>query len=151
MNKDRVVIEEGGWRFVLSEESTLSCDTTCKAKEKCIEGTYLYATCMNEDFIIDHVCISATKIEPEPKMYFAWNREEARGLIGKTVEFHGGYSDDEWVPDRLDGVLDEGVPFALGNSKCAMIIRELQTIKLTRAELNEKYGVSENVVIVEGD
>lgn len=151
MNKDRVVIEEGGIEYVFEKQNT-----KCVMKSgggfcgTCHEMRPLTYQLCNELPSRWH-CVSATKIKPEPKMYFAWNREEARGLIGEMVECHAGDNSGYWGRDVLvNTIRDDGWPFELKNC-CARIIREIPTIKLTRAELNEKYGVPDNVVIVEGD
>lgn len=146
MNKDRVVIEEGGMRYVMEHNSSLGCNgcelkcTDSEICKMCVQGA-----------ITALKCISATKIEPEPKMYFAWNLEEARWLEDSFVEAHTGDAGGDWVCGKLIDFDEGGAAFQIEGFGWRRIIRETRIIKLTRAELNEKYGVPDNVVIVEGD
>jgi len=153
MNKDRVVIEEGGTEYVFQKQ-----DTKCVMKSgggfcgTCHEMRPLTYQLCNE-LPSRWPCISATKIEPEPKMYFAWNREDARGLMGHVVKGHTAMSTVSGkVQDWVEGVLSDidvyGSPFKVGTHNVC-IIKEIEQIKLTRAELNEKYGVPDSVVIVD--
>lgn len=151
MNKDRVVIEVGCMRYVVGVS-----DTSCPLKNSggsCIacktQVPEVYAVC-NEMGVVS--CISATKIEPSPKMYFAWNRKDANGLVGMDVEAHTGRSLDKWKKVKLGKISNCSAYFPFETlQENFPIIREIPTIKLTRAELNEKYGVPDNVVIVEDD
>ena len=73
-------------------------------------------------------------------------------MVGDMVEYSLCNSDDiGWRRDALVSLPDNG-EFAFELDKhYARAIREIPTIKLTLAELYEKYGVPDNVVIVEGD
>lgn len=92
--------------------------------------------------------ISATKTTQEPKMYFAWNREDARRLIGMNVDCHDGSVGDEWTTHQLEGISDECAAFSVVGDFPFKIIREIPKIQMTLAEAMAKY-VPDNIEIVE--
>lgn len=150
MHTDNVVIEEGGMRYSfmsrkghIDKNCVFHIDgcSTCEIARK-----YIHSCCGSLPHTFN--CISATKIQPEPKMYFAWNREEASHLVGKMVEFHTGACDSEWVTATLDCIDNAGSPF-LSHSTFGKIIREAKTTKLTIAKLIEMAGIEGDVEIVE--
>ncbi len=142
--KDQVVIEEGGMRFVMENTDRPECGDCC-AKDYCTPS--LAYMCGAPDKGCSLRCTSATKITPEPKMYFAWNREEAMGLIGTKVEFNSGMVGSEWFSRELESVDGSGAPF-YGGGNCSVMIREIPKTRMTMDEFIEKYK-PEDVEIVE--
>lgn len=75
MNKDNVVIEEGGTRYVFEPGECAGACAICPAECKCGPGTLIGRVCGDGHKL---KCISATKITPQPRIYHAWDRGEPR-------------------------------------------------------------------------
>ena len=148
--KGKVVIEEGGMRFVLEHASSkcviatdnISCNHCRESKP------VLFLVCKKStsEIVPPLRCTSCTEITNDPRIYHAWDREDARSLVGEEVEFHSGDVDDEWAVATLDNIGNDSVPFFL-DVCLARIIREIPKITMTREEAGVKYGIPKNVII----
>ncbi len=146
MNKDRVVIEVNGMRYIMEHAVPPLC-SACIANGLCNKDNVINLMCIG-----GYTCTSACKIDPEPKMYFAWNREEARMLVGKEIEHSVEYNGAEWKRGKLLEIVDSIGCYSFSvDGILRPIIREIPTIEMTMAQFREKYGVPDNVVIVEGE
>lgn len=155
MDKDKVVIEEGGMRYVLMEGDAYtgcgSCEIGTNDGGNC--GN-LYPKIQKVCIALDgYTCISATKTTQEPKMYFAWSKEEAQHIVGSMVESHNGNINGLWVKRKLISLGEQlGQPFKVdrgdGTIDWVPIIREIPKTPMTLSEAMEKY-VPDNIDIVE--
>lgn len=142
--EDRIVIEDGGMRYVFIERD--GCEGCVIGGECQSNHERIFDICSK--FTPQMICKSCAPITPEPKMYFAWNREEARHLVGKYVEFHNGFIDGEWCHGTLLKVNDNDYPFDAGDRQFFFAIREIQKTQMTLSEAIAKY-VPDDVEIVE--
>ena len=160
MNKKNVVIEEGGMRYVLAyAEYSESCHESgcvlCGPEDKnniCKEKSLpVYEVCCSDD--MELACISATKITPQPRIYHAWDRCDARSLVDSSVESHNGDVNGVWVKRVLVGIgVELGKPFKTdrgdGVFDWVPIIREIPRTTMTLADAMKKY-FPDNIEIVE--
>lgn len=145
MSKDNVVIEESGMRFVFEKNPSMRGCSECKARHYCDSNI----TIRERLSCTGIICISATKITPQPRIYHAWDREEASRLLGKKVEYHMGSCGRGWERGRLVRIDGVEAPF-MCEEEAAYMVREIPQIKMTWYEAKAKYGIEDNVVIVEG-
>lgn len=149
-----IKIIENGMEFVMetNKSSKKICCERCRANQNCEVGGDVRRTCghYNDTGLI---CTSATPIQPQgPRIYHAWDREDAKELVGKIVEAHNGLvtcaGPSGWYRTVLNAVSNTGAPFMAGKGQVLMI-REIPTRLLTWAECQAMCPELEGVELVE--
>lgn len=139
-----VVIEERGMRYVFGPN--VGCEICGGICDDCeTEEPFFYAVC--NALGRSSNCISATKITQEPRIYGPHNAEEAKKLVGKTVEFWDG-SWSKWTLEEVTA-MEIYEPYLVKGRGSFSTIREIPKIQMTLTEAKAKY-FPDNVEIVEG-
>jgi|GEM_PF-3721131 len=145
-NKEQVVIEFDGMRYIFGDAGVYVEDVMCEScanKNKC--GGFIKSLCNNSDEMMNMKCTSATKIENDSKVYGPHMYDDAKALIHSTV---GIYNFGEWKIGILSNVKDrESNPYLIDGCKWYSTIREIKPETITLTEARERFNIPINILI----